>query len=180
VDPFVGQIKPFAFNFAPRGWALCQGQLMAISQNTALFSILGTNFGGDGRSTFGLPDLRGATPIGVGQLTGGQNYVVGETGGEPSVTVLQSEMPMHNHQLLTNTTDGAMLPSTGNRLAKAAEGGKGGGGQTANAYSPSGPNAMMAPNTLSTIGGSQPHNNMQPFLSLNYCIALQGVFPQRP
>lgn len=176
-EPFIGEIRLYPFNFAPRNWALCQGQLLAISQNTALFSLLGTNFGGDGRSSFGLPDLRGAVPAGAGQGPGLSAYSVGQTAGAATVTLNQSQMPSHNHTFNADTAEGTATASSNALLAKAAKGPRGEQvlGQV---YSPNGPNVAMAP--LGASGGGQPHNNMQPYLTLNYCIALAGVFPIRP
>lgn len=171
MDPFVGEIQIFAGNFAPRGWAFCNGQLLPISQNTALFSLLGTNYGGDGRSTFALPNLQGVVPIQWGQGAGLSDYVIGETGGQDTVTLLTSEIPSHTHQLKGTTDTGNTNSPSGNVLGENAGG--------VNNYSDS-TNSSMNALTANTAGSSLPHNNMQPYLTLNYIIALQGVFPPRP
>jgi microcystin-dependent protein len=171
MDPFVAEIRIFPFNFAPKGWAFCDGQLMPISQNTALFSLLGTTYGGDGKSTFALPDLQGCAPMHPGQGPGLSLHDLGETSGSETVTLLASEMPGHNHQLRADTLDPAdtNVPSPGAALASST------GGtlyQTA-------ANTQLAPQALAPAGGDQPHNNLQPYLTLNFNIALQGVFPPR-
>ncbi|MDQ4088276.1 MAG: tail fiber protein [Pseudomonadota bacterium] len=173
-DPFVAEIRIVGFNFAPTGWAQCNGQLLPISQNTALFALLGTIYGGDGKSTFALPDLQGRSAMHAGQSPGLSDRGEGEIGGSEFVTLLESEMPVHTHQVLgsgSNSTTG--IPSTDTSLARAVGG---------NAYqnSPFDPTTTMAPQTLTPAGGSLPHNNLMPYLVLNYVIALQGVFPQRP
>lgn len=173
-DQFLAEIRAFGFNFAPSGWAQCNGQLMAISQNTALFSLLGTTYGGDGRSTFALPDLQGSVVIAPGQSAGGSLYDLGEMSGEASVTLLQTEMPSHPHtvQAVSSIADKG-VPSANTAIARSSGGGL---------YTAAGTAALasMAPQALLPAGSSQPHNNLQPYLVLNYCIALQGVFPQRP
>lgn len=170
MDPFVGEVRAFGFNFAPTGWAMCNGQLLAISQNTALFSLLGTFYGGDGKSTFSLPNLRASVPIGQGQGTGLNDYVIGESGGEEAVTLLISEIPGHNHTVFADTTN---TPDTGSAAKASLVIGP-------NIYSDA-TNALVPMNVTATApaGGSQPHNNMMPFLALNFCIALQGIFPAR-
>ena len=166
-SPYLGEILLVPYNFAPTGWALCQGQLLSISQNTALFSLLGTTYGGDGRTNFALPDLRGRSPIGFGQGQGLQNYVQGQTGGEESVTLTLSQIPSHTHPAMgsantaTTANPGNAVWATESRL---------------NIYS-SGGGTAMAPSGAS--GGNQPHDNMSPYLTLNYVIALQGIFPTR-
>jgi microcystin-dependent protein len=174
-DPFLAEIRMFGGNFAPRGWATCDGQLMSISQNTALFSLLGTTYGGDGRSTFGLPDLRGATPMQQGQGPGLSQRFLGETGGEPAVTLLNSEMAMHTH--LANALDagGDQSVPTNTVWAQARI-----SKVSSNLYANTAPNQMMNPLTTGITGGSQPHNNMPPYLCVCFIIALQGIFPQRP
>ena len=172
-DPFVAEIRIFAGNFAPRGWALCDGQLLPISQNTALFSLLGTFYGGDGRSTFGLPNLQGAAAMHQGQGPGLASRSIGETGGATSVTLIQSEIPLHNHLIQGSTENGTLKqPSPTEFLARS----KGGNLYQSNT---SASLVTMNPQSFSVAGGSQPHNNMQPYLTLTYIIALQGVFPQR-
>lgn len=175
MDPYIGEIRMFAGNFAPRGWALCNGQLLAISQNTALFSLLGTYYGGDGRTTFALPNLQGAAPVGQGQGPGLTDRALGESGGETQVTLLQSEMPTHNHTVSASTNG-----STGSDPTNSvwAVGGQTRGGvplYNANANPP----ATMNPAAISRSGGDQPHNNMPPSLGLNFIIALQGIYPPR-
>jgi microcystin-dependent protein len=169
-DPYLAEIRIFAGSFAPKGWALCNGQLIPISQNTALFSLLGTNYGGDGKSTFALPNLQGSAPMHQGQGPGLTDRVVGEIVGEQTVTLLESEMPSHTHQLVA-TNQPAQLPDpSSHALARA----------NANAYVQSpGSFTSMSPNSIAMTGGSLPHNNMSPFLTLNFIIAMQGVFPPR-
>jgi microcystin-dependent protein len=171
-NPFVAEIRIFAGNFAPVGWALCDGQLMAISQNTALFSLLGTTYGGDGKSNFALPNLQGSAPMHFGQGPGLSLRDLGEVGGEQSVTLLQTEMPSHTHSAQGDS--GSTQASPKNNIW--ASGQKLGGG---NNYAPSGSNVQMNPFALSVAGGNQPHNNLMPFLGLTFIIALAGVFPPR-
>lgn len=168
-DPFVAEIRIFPFNFPPKGWAFCQGQLMPISQNTALFSLLGTTYGGDGKSTFALPDMQGNAPMQPGQGQGLSLRDLGEMSGVESITLLVSEIPVHTHAMVADEDDGAFLTPTGMLF---------GAGNAL--YSSAAPNTNLAPQALSPAGGGLPHNNMQPYLTLNYCIALQGIFPQRP
>ena len=172
-DPFVAEIRIFPFNFPPTGWAFCAGQLMPLSQNTALFALLGTTYGGDGKSTFALPDLRGSAPMQPGQGQGLSLRDLGQIGGAETVTLLVSEMPVHTHQLKATIEPGDnRLPSPNVALSTSAG---------AFAYVGGSPAlTQMAPQALPPAGGSLPHNNMQPYLTLNFCIALQGVFPQRP
>lgn len=172
-DPFVAEIRMFAGNFAPKGWALCDGQLLPISQNTALFSLLGTYYGGDGKSTFALPDLQGMTPVGQGQGAGLSEYFLGQSSGADNVTLLQSEMPLHNHNLQADTFDtgDGRTPGPTFSLAKTLPG---------NAYTTATtPIVQMNPQALSVAGTSLPHNNMMPFLTVTFIIAMQGVFPPR-
>ena len=174
--PFIGEIKPFAFNFAPRNYALAQGQLMPIAQYTALFSILGTTYGGNGQTNFALPDLRGRAAIGQGQGPGLSDYVLGEEIGSESVTVLSTEMPSHTHQMMGGTVTNAPTQVSGTPVAGAMFGASSPGKAyvaTAAALTP------MAPQTIGIAGGSQPHNNIQPRLGINYCVAIQGIFPAR-
>ena len=172
-NPFLAEIRIFSGNFAPKGWALCDGQLMPISQNTALFSLLGTTYGGDGKSNFALPNLQGCAPMQAGQGPGLSLRDLGETGGEQTVTLLQTEMPAHSHGALAAGSSTSNNPQNN----AWASGQKGFG----NVYAPSDPstNVQMNPFALSISGGSQPHNNLQPFLGLTFIIALQGVFPAR-
>jgi len=171
MDPFVAEIRIFPFNFAPKGWALCNGQLMPISQNTALFSLLGTTYGGDGKSTFALPDLQGNAPMHPGQGPGLSLHDLGETGGSETVTLLESEIPLHPHSLVASLSDGLFTQPPNQLLAQ---------GVGVNIWGTSAPNVTLADTALGATGGDQPHNNMQPYLTLNFCIALQGVFPPRP
>ncbi|MDO8186377.1 tail fiber protein [Conexibacter sp. JD483] len=170
-SPFVGEIKVWAGNFAPTGYATCAGQLLPISQNTALFSLLGTMYGGDGKSTFALPDLQGRVPLHVDN----SQYFQGEQAGSDSVTLIEAEMARHNHVVNVNQVDTANLTQPGpNRIIAQSRNG--------NAFQTSGTDNAVAmnPNAISVAGQTQPHSNQQPYLVLNYIIALQGVFPQRP
>jgi len=172
-SPFVAEIRMFAGNFAPTGWALCNGQLMPISQNTALFSLLGTFYGGDGKSTFALPNLQGSSPLNQGQSSTGTQYFIGQQSGTPFVTLLQTEMPTHTHLLQSYTDDLADL----NEVSPNVILGKGSG---ITPYSPpANINTTMNPLAINIAGGSQPHNNMMPYLAVTIMIALQGVFPAR-
>ena len=170
-QPYLGEIQIFGFNFAPRQWALCNGTTLAISQNTALFSLLGTTYGGDGKSNFALPNLQGCAPMQAGQGPGLSLRDLGETGGEQSVTLLQTEMPAHSHGALADATADNNDPASNIW----ATGQKGFG----NVYQPPDNSAPMSPLALSIAGGNLPHNNMMPFLGLTFIIALQGVFPAR-
>lgn len=171
-NPFLAEIRIFTGNFAPKGWALCDGQLMSISQNTALFSLLGTTYGGNGTSNFSLPNLQGCAPMQAGQGGGLSLRDLGETAGEQTVTLLQSEMPSHSHTVqCLSAGEGDSSPAS----AVWAGGGRG----APPMYTPAGNNTSMSPFGTSTAGGSQPHNNMSPFLGLTFIIALQGVFPAR-
>jgi microcystin-dependent protein len=173
-SPFVAEIRVFPFNFAPKGWAFCDGQLLPLSQNTALFSLLGTTYGGDGKSNFALPDLQGRCMLQQGQGAGLSEYSLGESSGVDAVTLVVAEMPIHNHNLMAvgqlSTTG---LPSATSSLARSA-------GGSAYKAAPFTPTVNMAFDGLPPAGGGQGHNNMMPYLTLNFCIALQGVFPQRP
>jgi microcystin-dependent protein len=172
-NPFVAEIRIFTGNFAPKGWAQCNGQLLPISQNTALFSLLGTTYGGDGKSNFALPNLQGSAPMQAGQGPGLSLRDLGEIGGEQSVTLLQTEMPAHSHTAMAAAGTGLADP-TNNVWASGAKG-------FGNVYSPSvaASNVQMNPFATSISGGNLPHNNMMPFLGLTFIIALQGVFPAR-
>jgi microcystin-dependent protein len=164
----------FSFNYPPRGWALCNGQIMAIAQNQALFSLLGITYGGDGRVTFALPNLQGRTPLHFGNSSLGSSYALGGVGGTASVTLLTPQMPIHGHQVqASSSTNGAVADPTGAFFAPAA-----------GAYgtpTPPAPDTLvtLSPATVPNAGGSQPHTNMMPYLVLNYCIALTGIFPSR-
>jgi len=175
-DPFVAEVRMFPFNFAPKGWAFCDGQLMPISQNTALFSLLGTVYGGDGKSTFALPDLQGRAPMHPGQGQGLSLHDLGEESGSEAVTLIQSEMPAHAHfvgrasdQPATSPTPVANVWALGGSVRAQV-----------NLYNPGAATAAMKTDVIQPSGGSLPHNNMQPYLTVNFCIALQGVFPPRP
>lgn len=170
-DPFVAEIRVMPYNFAPRGWARCDGQLMPIAQNTALFSLLGTTYGGNGTSNFGLPDLRGNFAMGQGQGPGLSDRVLGETAGSAAVTLLPQEMPSHSHALMAGITPASTSPA-GALMAPTASGG-------GNVYRAPGAAASMAASAIGTAGGNQAHENRQPYLALTFCIALQGIFPPR-
>lgn len=178
-DPFVAEIRMFPFNFAPKGWATCDGQLMPISQNTALFSLLGTNYGGDGKSTFALPDLQGSAPMHPGQGQGLSQRFLGEMGGADNITLITTEIPFHTHNAQVSTTTATAATPTGNVPARIAfnTGTQSGAGV---AYSANAPTVQMAPQALAPAGGGLPHNNLQPYLTLTFCIAMQGIFPARP
>ncbi len=163
-EPFLSEIRIFSFNFAPKGWALCNGQLLPINQNQALFSLLGTTFGGDGRVNFGLPDLQARTPIHVGS-----SHTLGERGGEQSHTLSIAEIPTHNHPFNGSTNPATTLTPDTNTVLSASN--------PQNIYAVASNLVAMAPASLANTGGSQAHLNMQPFLTLNFCIALQGIFP---
>lgn len=171
-DPFVAEIRIFGFNFPPTGWAFCNGQLMPISQNTALFSLLGTTYGGDGKSTFALPNMQGSAPMHPGQGQGLSERDLGEMSGSEFVTLIESEMPAHTHSLRGINTLAESSTPTGASIGR----------QTFNMFqtNSSANLTQMAFQALTPAGGSLPHNNMQPYLVLNFCIALQGVFPARP
>ena len=170
-DPFIAEIRIVTFNFAPRYWAQCNGQLLPLSQNTALFSLLGTMYGGDGKSTFALPDFRGRFPMHQGQSNTGTQYFQGQAGGSESVTLLQSEMPAHTHMV---------TPGVAGSTPTAEPANAGLGTSPARPWAASGTaGAMMSPAGVSVAGGDQPHNNMPPYLALNFVIALQGIFPPR-
>lgn len=171
MDPFVAEIRIFPFNFAPKGWAFCDGQLLPLSQNTALFSLLGTTYGGDGRTTFGLPNLLGRVPMHPGQGPGLTLHDLGEMAGSDSVTLLESEIPVHTHALVASTQPGEDAFAIGESLARSVG---------AALYQPSNAKLVtMSQNAVAAAGGSQPHNNLQPYLTLSFCIALQGVYPPR-
>ena len=161
-EPFLSEVRIMSFVFAPRGWALCNGQLLPINQNQGLFSLLGTTFGGDGRVNFALPDLRSRTPIHVGS-----GHTLGEKGGEPAHTLSIAELPEHTHVLSGSSTDGNNALPGGNLLAKSPQ----------QFYGPAANLVALNPGTVTNVGGSQAHLNMQPFLTLSFCIALQGIFP---
>ena len=173
-QPFLGMIAMFGFNFAPRGWALCNGQLMPIAQNSALFSLLGTMYGGNGTTTFGLPDLQGRVPIGMGNGSGLTPRTQGEVAGTESVTLNNTEMPAHTHLMTASSGEPAQATAQGASLASQ---GRGGGMPVIYVNGATTPVNMASATTQ--VGGNQPHNNMQPYLAINYSIALQGIFPSR-
>ena len=162
--PYLSELRMFSFNFAPKGWAMCSGQLLPIAQNQALFSLLGTTYGGNGQTTFGLPDLRGRTPMHFGA-----GYTQGQTAGQTAHTLTMSEMPAHNHMVMASSNAPAASTPLNNFFASNTS------------FTPYGtsPNTSMAPGNVTNMGGSQPHNNMAPYLVINICIALQGIFPSR-
>ena len=172
-DPWLGEIALVAFNFAPLGWAVCNGQILSISQNTALFSLLGTTFGGDGRTTFALPDLRSRVPLCFGQGNGLSNYNMGDNGGVEGVTLNSQQMPVHTHSYnpQASASGGTALSPANGLWAESPDGNT--------LYKTGASNASMAPQTIGNTGGSQAHENRQPYLALNYIIALQGIFPSR-
>jgi microcystin-dependent protein len=163
-EPFLSEIRIMSFNFAPKGWALCNGQLLPINQNQALFSLLGTTYGGNGQTNFALPNLQGRVPIHEGA-----GHTLGEQAGQAAHTLIQAEMPTHTHQLSGTSVEGTALIAGGNQLARS------------NLPAYHGPTALqaMAPESLSVVGGSQPHTNLMPSLALTFCIALQGIFPSQ-
>lgn len=162
-QPYVGEIRIFAGNFAPAGWSFCDGSLLPISENETLFQLIGTTYGGDGESTFALPDLRGRFPIHQGN-----NYVMAETGGVESVTLTSQQIPSHSHPMLASTSTGTQSGATGNVLAS---------GSSISIYRVGAPSSALAPQTIASTGGSQPHDNMQPFVCVTYIISLFGIFP---
>lgn len=171
MEPFLGQIQMFGFNFAPRGWAFCEGQLLPISQNSALFSLLGTTYGGDGRTTFALPDLKGRVAMHFGNGAGLSNRPIGQKGGDETHTLTAAQMPSHTHTANCHAGGGDGNTPVAKFWSKDL------GTQSGTYHTAA--DETMAPTALANTGGSQSHNNMQPFLVINFCIALQGVFPSR-
>lgn len=169
-DPFMAEIRMVPFNFPPYGWAWCSGQIFPISQNTALFSLIGFTYGGNGSSTFGLPDLQGRSPMHHGQGAGLSMYNLGDSGGTPSVTLQQAEMPMHAHTVNLTPQPGEVSDPTAHTIARSTNGA---------VFQPGNTNVNMSSSAIGPTGNSEPHNNMQPYLTTYFCIALQGVFPQR-
>lgn len=167
MEPFLGEIRLFPYTFAPRGWAFCQGQILGIAQNTALFSLLGTTYGGNGQTTFGLPDLRGRVAVSSGQGPGLSPYSLGQQGGTESVSLTQNQMPLHAH--LVNASSVSPNASRPGNAFLAANG----------PYQAAPDGTTMAPGMIQGTGGNQPHENRQPYTTLNYCIALEGIFPSR-
>jgi microcystin-dependent protein len=170
-EPFIGEIRIVGFNFPPKGWALCNGQILPINQNQALFSVLGTTYGGNGQTTFALPNLQGRAALHWGTQTGGPTYNLGETSGEVAHTLVAGEMPRHTH-----VVQAAAAPQDNNR---SLDGNLLGSSSTASWYAPGPSTTTLNPATVSGVGGSQPHNNVQPYLVLNFVIALRGIFPSR-
>ena len=171
MDPFVAEIRIFPFNFAPKGWAFCDGQILPLSQNTALFSLLGTTYGGDGKSNFALPNMQGNVPMHPGQGPGLSLHDLGETGGSDTVTLLESEIPSHSHGLNVSQSDATDQSPVAEQFAS---------GIAIGTYAVPGANlTQLSSSGIAPAGGDQPHNNLQPYLTLNFCIALQGVYPPR-
>jgi microcystin-dependent protein len=171
-EPYLGEIRWVGFNFAPRGWALCNGQLLPISQNTALFSLLGTTYGGDGQTTFALPDLRGRVPIGMGQGPGLTDRELGETGGAEAVMLTEAELPSHPHQAMGTSNPAIASSPAGNVWGRTR--------RLTQLYGPDANLMSMSASAIEATGGDQPHENMPPFLTLTCIIALEGIFPSRP
>ena len=169
-EPYIGQIMPFAGTFAPSGWALCDGSLLPISQYSALFSLVGTYYGGDGQTTFALPDLRSRVPIHQGQGPGLSSCVIGENGGGETVTLLTTQLPVHTHPAMGNSAAGTSADPTGGVWAS---------GPTSTYIAGASADTNMNPTSISGSGGGQPHDNMLPFLTLNFCIALEGIYPSQ-
>lgn len=170
-EPFLAEVRMVGFNFAPRGWGFCDGQILPINQNQSLYSLLGTTYGGDGRTSFALPDLRGRTPIHVGRSDGGAIHTLGSKSGEETHTLGLNEIPNHDHLARASSQNGNQFNAGGNIQAAAL-----------NLYSPAasgGQRQALSGSTLAHVGGSQAHDNMQPYLAVNFCIALQGLFPSR-
>lgn len=168
-SPFVGEIRMTGFTFAPSGWAFCDGSLMLISNNTVLFQLIGTTYGGDGVNTFALPDLRGRIPIHAGALSGGQNYILGEAGGVETVTLTTNQIPAHNHLVQAGSYGNNDSPA-GNFFAASA---------TVDQYAPAPPSVSLNPGAIQATGGNQPHENRPPFLTINFIISLFGIFPSQ-
>jgi microcystin-dependent protein len=176
-SPFVAEIRMFPFNFAPKGWAFCAGQILPLSQNTALFSLLGTTYGGDGKSNFALPNLQGNVPIHTGTSTFGDVFSLGQTGGEQTVTLLQSEIPQHSHVVNADTG----VANSGSASGNVYKSGQipGSPAVVVVSYTTATPNTTLNPLTVGIAGSGNPHNNLMPYLTLNFCIALQGIYPPR-
>jgi microcystin-dependent protein len=171
--PYLGQIQPFSFNFPPKGWAFCNGQLLPINQNQALFSLLGTTYGGNGVTNFALPNLQGSVPMHFGA-----GFVQGQVGGEATVTLNTNELPAHSHSFSgTSSAANVKLPVTNSALAQSTT--SAGVTPGDSFYAPPGTMVALNANTVAAVGGSQPHTNLQPFLVISWCIALQGIFPSR-
>jgi microcystin-dependent protein len=169
-EPFVGEVRLFAGNFAPNGWAFCDGQLVSIAENDVLFNLIGTTYGGDGQNTFALPDLRGRVPVHQGSNGQSGSYVIGESGGVESVTLSAAQMPQHTHAMLASTTPASSTHGAAEVLGSSA---------TMNLYGPGAPNMAMDPSAIAPLGGGQPHENMPPYVALNYIVSFFGVFPSQ-
>jgi microcystin-dependent protein len=175
-DQYLGEIRMAGFNFAPTGWAQCNGQTMSISQNTALFSLLGTNYGGNGTSTFGLPNLQASAPMGAGNGSGLTPRIQGEIGGQYTVTLISNQIPPHNHPVACISGGGSLdSPNVPGNTVWAADG----AGRGVNLYATATSTVAMNPQAVQPAGGNQPHNNMQPCLAVTFIIALQGIYPSR-
>jgi microcystin-dependent protein len=166
--PYLGEIRIFAGNFAPAGWALCEGQLVAISENDALFTLIGTTYGGDGQETFGLPDLRGRLPV---HQSPGSGFIIGSTGGTEEVTLTVNQMPAHGHAFVASQNAGNQVDPGGNMIGETVGG--------LYPYIADAPTVSMSTSAITPVGGSQPHTNLQPYLCVNYIISLYGIFPPR-
>jgi microcystin-dependent protein len=181
MEVYIGTIQPFAFNFAPYGWALCAGQLMSVPQYGALFSLINTTYGGDGQNTFALPDQRGRAILGQGVMPGGSTYVMGEEAGTEHTTLLPSQMPAHTHLITASAMPATSHQPASNMMLGAASGSDPTSGDsiTVNIYGPGPATAVLSPSTIGVTGGSQPFSIMQPYLVVNYSIAIQGIYPSR-
>jgi len=181
MEGYIGQIILFAGNFAPRNWAFCQGQILSIAQNTALFSILGTTYGGNGQTTFGLPDLQGRVPVGTGSGPGLSTWALGQQEGVESVSLTINQMPMHNHNIMVSNNNASSPAATNpNNYLAVSTGSYGGDPVVVNIYNTdTNPTDILGAKTISISGGSVPHQNIQPSLGLNYIICLYGIFPSR-
>lgn len=168
-EPFLAEVRIVGFNFAPRGWAFCDGQILPINQNQSLYSLLGTTYGGDGRTSFALPDMRGRTPMHVGRSNGGEDHREGQKSGEETHTLSGAEMPQHDHVLRASANTGNAITAAGHVLSKSLS----------NVYEDPVSLVAMRAGTVANVGGGQAHDNMQPYLAVNFCIALQGLFPSR-
>lgn len=180
MDPLLAMIFAFASNFAPQGFLFCSGQLLAISSNTAVFSLLGTTYGGNGTTSFALPDLRGRVPIGQGQGPGLSNYVLGQASGTENTSILINNLPAHTHSLNVNNATGTTgIPGTTTYLSKGPVTGSGPAAQVGEIYTTTAPNTTLSPNAIGLTGSSTPINNIQPYVAISYIIAMNGIFPTR-
>ena len=179
-EPYLGGIFIMGFNFPPKGYALCNGQLLSISQNSALFNLLGTTYGGDGQNTFALPNLQGRVPIHQGQSSGTSTYVIGQSGGVETVTLVTTQVPAHSHLFNVNKEAGTTAtPGTTTYLAAGPSTGSGPNSSALKTYTINPNDVTLNPNSIASTGGGQPHNNLQPYLTVSFVIALQGIFPSR-